>query len=334
MDEVLAIATGLSRSVGLLAPIAAERLSGGKNNRVFRIRDEAGNARVLKLYHSSASDTRDRLGAEWRFISYARQRNIESVPQPLAMSRAQNAALYSLCEGHKLEPGGVLSLHVAAALDFIVALNRPPRLLHGIEPGSEACFSLADHVATVAQRVRRLGGLDQAAPHGAEAATFVAERLFPAWSRLEGALLSEAGDSAAVPLAIEARIVSPSDFGFHNSLAAGEAVSFIDFEYAGMDDPAKLVGDFFSVPEIPTPVATLNFFIEGLQEELALGPEFGRRARRLLDAYRIKWACIILNDFLPQGDARRAFALEGERAERCRMQLDKAAGILDVACSS
>jgi hypothetical protein len=44
----------------------------------------------------------------------------------------------------------------------------------------------------------------------------------------------------------------------------------------------------------------------------------------LLNAYRIKWACIILNDFLPLGDARRAFADEGDRAARCAAQLAKA----------
>jgi hypothetical protein len=44
----------------------------------------------------------------------------------------------------------------------------------------------------------------------------------------------------------------------------------------------------------------------------------------LLDAYRIKWTCIILNDFLPLGAARRAFADAGAWAARCASQLAKA----------
>ncbi len=48
------------------------------------------------------------------------------------------------------------------------------------------------------------------------------------------------------------------------------------------------------------------------------------RCRILLDAYRIKWTCIILNDFLPVGAARRAFADAGAWAMRCAEQLDKA----------
>jgi hypothetical protein len=53
--------------------------------------------------------------------------------------------------------------------------------------------------------------------------------------------------------------------------------------------------------------------------------ETGRvRCQILLDAYRIKWTCIILNDFLPLGAARRAFADTGAWATRCATQLAKA----------
>ena len=52
------------------------------------------------------------------------------------------------------------------------------------------------------------------------------------------------------------------------------------------------------------------------------------RSRLLLDAYQIKWACIILNDFLPLGAARRAYADEGGRAQRYAEQLAKAAAKL------
>src|SRR5258708_29751946 len=41
-------------------------------------------------------------------------------------------------------------------------------------------------------------------------------------------------------------------FGFHNALLRpSQELCFLDFEYAGHDDPAKMVGDFFSQPAIP-----------------------------------------------------------------------------------
>src|SRR5471030_2310693 len=62
------LAAELTAQAGLKPPRSVTRLTGGKNNRVFRI-DDAG---VLKLYHWDPRDPRDRLRAEWRFLSYAR----------------------------------------------------------------------------------------------------------------------------------------------------------------------------------------------------------------------------------------------------------------------
>jgi len=127
---------------------------------------------------------------------------------------------------------------------------------------------------------------------------------------------------AAVP--VDDVCVSPSDFGFHNALVDNGKVTFLDFEYAGRDDPAKLVSDFFCQPEIPVPVEYHSDFIERIADGLALSLESRARCRILLDTYRIKWSCIILNEFLPVGAARRAYSSADERAARSAIQLDKA----------
>ncbi len=101
-------------------------------------------------------------------------------------------------------------------------------------------------------------------------------------------------------LAPEAEILSPSDFGFHNALAdAAGTLTFLDFEYAGRDDPAKLVSDFFCCPEVPVPLRFRSEFVATLAEGLPLDPAFPSRCDRLLDVYRFKWIAIIMNEFLP-----------------------------------
>ena len=115
--------------------------------------------------------------------------------------------------------------------------------------------------------------------------------------------------------------LSPSDFGFHNALASAQGLSFLDFEYAGRDDPAKLVCDFFCQPEIPVPMHHYAGFVSRLVQGLELDEAARVRCRILVDAYRVKWACIMLNDFLPLDAARRAFAAEGSQAARCARQL-------------
>ena len=48
-------------------------------------------------------------------------------------------------------------------------------------------------------------------------------------------------------------VISPSDFGFHNVIISKEINFFIDFEFSGWDDPAKLYCDFILQPQIPVP---------------------------------------------------------------------------------
>ena len=48
-------------------------------------------------------------------------------------------------------------------------------------------------------------------------------------------------------------IISPSDFGFHNVIIRRRTNYFIDFEFSGWDDPAKLYCDFILQPKIPIP---------------------------------------------------------------------------------
>jgi hypothetical protein len=77
------------------------------------------------------------------------------------------------------------------------------------------------------------------------------------------------------------------------------------------------------------PLELFSSFAFRLTREIGLGESHAVRSKMLLDAYRIKWVCIMLNEFLPQEEARRDFALSDRgRAERREKQLAKAASRL------
>lgn len=325
---LLASARQLASVAGRAAPSALTRLAGGKNNQVFRVEMAQGEPLVLKRYFSDPRDTRDRLAAEWGFLQHAWARGVRTIPQPLASNPASQTGLYSFVPGRKLRADELDALQVDAAVDFVLAVNAAPRDPMVLAPGSEACFCLVQHLDTVERRVARLSDLDPQAPHADDARRFVAGVLLPAWQAARRRITDVAA-AAGLPLdrVLDAGecCLSPSDFGFHNALAddAGK-LSFLDFEYAGRDDPAKLVSDFFCQPEIPVPLGLHEHFVLRLADGLGLDEAGRLRCRILLDAYRIKWTCIILNDFLPLGAARRAFADAGQWAERCAAQLAKA----------
>ncbi|WP_349631747.1 phosphotransferase [Bradyrhizobium liaoningense] len=322
---VLALGRHLAAQAGRSAPHALRRLAGGRNNQVYQLVADDGPS-VLKRYFKDARDNRDRLVAEWSFITHAWSRGIRIVPEPLACDRAEQVGLYSFVQGRKLAVPELTAHHVEMAIDFVLAVNERPR--PALAAGSEACFSLAEHVATVERRVARLATLDPDVPHVAEARRLVTTQLQPAWAAVKAKIAARAaatGLAMKQTLALDECCLSPSDFGFHNALIddAGR-LTFLDFEYAGIDDPAKLVSDFFCQPEVSVPLALHGHFIDRLAQGLGLDAAGVSRCQLLLDAYRIKWTCIILNDFLPLGAARRAFADTGAWAQRCTEQLAKA----------
>ena len=312
------------RNAGLGAVRALVPLAGGKNNRVYRVEAENGRA-VLKSYFRHPDDPRDRLGAEWAFSRFAAGCGANRTPEPLSALPEAGLALYELLAGRRPTEADVTDDAVAQATDFVEALNaarwRP--LAVRLRVASEACFSVAEHLGTVARRVDRLMNVaDQAV------AAFVREKLLPAWREVRAAVGGAA--SLGRPLEPTERCVSPSDFGFHNALIGTDSrVRFVDFEYAGWDDPAKLVCDFFCQPAVPVPERHFEAFAHAVAAYFPQPPSVLARVRVLLPVYRLKWVCIRLNEFLPTDGGRRAFALPMEdSAARRDAQLDAARAAL------
>ncbi len=322
----------LLRGIGLSGRFTAEPIEGGANNRVRRI-DADGEAFVLKAYFHDPADARDRFGAERAFYAWAWERGVRRTPEPMAWDPVNRLGLFRFIAGRRpsqadITPGAI---DQAAAFVAEVNANRAMARGRGLPIASEACFSVREHVECIDGRVARLRRLDPHSDMDQRACEFVRDELEPAWrttrSRIEAAVgkadAREALDAAE-------RCVSPSDFGFHNALIGEDGLlRFFDFEYAGWDDPAKLVCDFYCQPRVPVDPESWDGWVEVLDRALGWGGRLGERSRRLLAAYRVKWCCILLNEFVRADRARRAFARGNEEGEeRKRLQLDRAKEML------
>src|SRR5690606_1492036 len=77
-------------------------------------------------------------------------------------------------------------------------------------------------------------------------------------------------------LAPRFRLLSPSDFGFHNMLRRDDgSLAFIDFEYFGWDDPAKLAADFLLHAGHKLTPALAARFEAGMRALFSADPQFG-----------------------------------------------------------
>jgi len=310
-DDVAAIATRLLGS----PPLRIVRAAGGGNNRIFRVETQRGSV-AIKGYRAADGESRDRLGREWRALSLIAPRMPGSVPRPLAIDRASGWAAYEWIEGARIETRR--ASEIEAALAFLARLQelRGDPQAADLGEATEACLSAAEIRAQIDRRLARLAGVAPLAAFLSQVAT-LAERLSPS-------------GQAPGSLPRDRQILSPSDFGFHNALRRPDGgLVFLDFEYFGWDDPAKLASDIHWHPGMTLDAQERGRFAAGLAELFADDPGYGARLAVYRPLIGLRWCLILLNEFLPEGLARRRHAGQAEDADAARArQLAKAQALL------
>jgi len=289
-----------------------------------------GTARyVAKWYFGDPAGGRDRARCEFEFLSHIWRFGVRDVQRPIALDAARRIALYEYVPGRPAGPDDISSERIEGAARLFAAINSEPVRASGrhLPDASDACFAVAQHLVSVDRRIERLAQIKPESETDREAAALVAE-LAGCWKTVRGRVLAGFGERGELPDFW--RCLSPSDFGFHNAIVRPDGrTCFVDFEYAGWDDPAKMAGDFFSHPGVPVPAEHFERFLSIALEPFTEPERLADRARRLRLVSRIRWCCIILNEFLPEVAERRRFANpDVDEGARKRRQLDRARGLL------
>ena len=319
--------------MGLPGQVSLERLAGGRNNRVFRMK-VSGRSFLLKDYFVHPHDRRDRLGHEFSFLQYARDLGLRCVPRPIMADTEHHAALYEFIDGDKVKAYDLCKSDIDQAIQFVLTLNghNTSGTAMNLPIASEACFSIGEHLINIERRLNRLRYIE---PHDAirqEALDFMNHQLIPYWKMIKHDIAEGLGQGKTNTddvLGCGERCLSPSDFGFHNALRTGDGeLFFIDFEYAGWDDPAKLICDFFCQPDVTVSMDFMPRFAQGVASLFTRPEALLKRVCLVYPLFVIKWCCIMLNEFLPEGYARRNFAVSGAAPNRREAQLEKAEAYL------
>lgn len=329
MKDVEQIARVLAADSGAGPVHRIVPLKGGGNNRVYLV--EADSKLLLKLYFHHADDTRNRLESEFFFSRFAWNHGVRGLPQPLACDVERRAGLYEFIDGRLLTLDEITEERVAEALDFFCEINVRRFEGNDLPNASEACFSISQHLKCVEHRVERLRQIERSTESQRDASDLVESQLLPVWSTIAKAASLKARDLAPQrEVAADERCLSPSDFGFHNAICGDDdRLRFIDFEYSGWDDPAKMVCDFFCQPSHPVPRRMMGEFIQTLGGRFPDLENLTRRIEILFPVYQLKWCCILFNEFVPTSRARRRFADESiSQSSRERRQVEKVRHVL------
>ncbi len=303
----------------------------GGNNRAWLLKTKEKDF-FLKNYFSSKFDSRDRFGTELSFSIFAWENNIREIPEPIAADRANLLSIANFIPGRRPMKEEINISFFEQALEFLKKLNLNKRTIRGqsLPYASDSCFSIADHFESLEKKIGRLMLINTMDDIDAAAKAFIKNELTENWNSLKSKIQNELSKNRFDfnnKIHWDEMILSPSDFGYHNTiLSKNGKLFFVDFEYAGWDDPAKLICDFFNQPELPVSIDYFDWFIETMIK--ALGEkQYGngvllRRARLLFPLYKLKWCCILLNDFITVDRERKNFASFSE--DKRKVQLDKA----------
>jgi hypothetical protein len=229
-----------------------EQCQNGKNNRTYRVATKEG-VFAVKKYFQQSGDKRDRLASEFAFLTYAKKVVPNRVPTPFSCDAENGLALYEFIDGVSFEKDALSRQDVTQAIDFFCALNEPSARMsaEALPMASEACFTIQAHIDLIGARIHELQNIAPEINQDQIAQVYI-QALKSSWSVHIEKIKNRSDLNVALDLS--QRCLSPSDFGFHNALRRQDGtICFLDFEYAGWDDPAKMSGDFFAQLAIPVP---------------------------------------------------------------------------------
>jgi Phosphotransferase enzyme family len=300
-----------------------EPVLGGGNNRLFRV--TSGDLTfALKVYAGNATESRERYAREFTGLTFLWGRGERRIPEPLALDAESQTALYAWLAG---EPGGTASdADLAAICDFARALfdAREDSAAANLADAREAVLSATMLSEQLASRLARLR---QAEGEHPELRPLLADLARVAARRIPEGMTER-------PLPRSNQTLSPSDFGTHNAVRTSNGLAFIDFEYFGWDDPVKLVADVLWHPGMALAPAARQKFFAAAADVYKVDPGFLSRFERDAPLYGLRWALIVLGEFLPEVWQRRLAAGAGGDAPAARArQLAKAADLVERALS-
>ena len=248
---------------------------------------EAGKKHFIKMY--PPDPLWDRQDVEHRMLVYYASYGIHVIPEVIYINHTLNYTVFRFIEGASTYPADQPVLHqLQQFLERIFALPDDGF----ITEAKEAFFHTDKLKAHIDERLAMMRRIPD---------PVLQDHLK---TKIDIAF-AQAGYDRLTDCTCGTPIVSPSDFGLHNSILSPDGrIYFIDFEYGGRDSKFKLLGDIYWHPG-----ANLSF----AQRTALIAPFLTNAAEReIFEKVRVlmglKWALLLLNEFIPANLAKRLSA--------------------------
>jgi len=314
-----------------------QRIGNGRNSKVYKLLCENSLPYAAKVYFRHGSDERNRLQVEFASLQFLWKHEVRCIPQPIVMDTDQGYAIYEYIDGTQIAPKEVSENDIDYAVQFLMRLAecKNKEGSKDLPMACEACFSIQAIIDVIERRLQKLFALQNHNPQFNVLHRFLKGDFIPSFKEIRKWCLSSLNQSGISPvseLSYDERTLSPSDFGFHNALRrdTGEIV-FIDFEYFGWDDPAKMVSDFLLHPGMELRFIYYRQFFEEILKRFNLYKTLSKRIEFVYPLCALNWCLILLNEFVPEHFQRRTFAGSNlKKSDLLATQLSKSVHMLNT----
>ncbi len=263
----------------------------GRNSNVFKFRSNKRDL-ILKIYKNKNNL---RIKRERLFYNFLNKNSNEQVITPINFSIKDNIAVFPYIDGLKIKK--IRDNHVKKVSNFLNQINKSnkskklPLAIDGIQ-------DRIDHIKLCEKKIIQLKSIKIDSPIKKIFFKFLTSKIIPKFIELKKNFkLIKKHDLPKMKLTKEEMIVSPSDFGFHNIIQKNKKLFFIDFEYAGLDDPIKLLCDFYCQPDQSITDRQKKIFIKNLSLKNNNMKKLVSYVKIFLSFHKLKWCCIMLNEF-------------------------------------
>ena len=294
--------------------ISFKEIGGGGNSKVYKLTCKSSDQYAAKLYFHHNSDPRDRLGTELSSMNFLWDNGIRCIPRPITADRDRGFAVFEYICGEKILSEEVSDVDIDNITQFLKRLKdlKTKKGSEDLPIASDACFSVQAIVNSIERRFNRLSGFSKAGEEYNDLYDFLTKDLSPAFDEIKKwskSRLNESGISFFSEIPQEERTLSPSDYGFHNALRQNDGkLMFLDFEYFGWDDPAKMTSDFLLHPAMRLPDSLKQRFVHNVITQFDDHRDLPKRFAIVYPLFGINWCLILLNEYVPQYFLRREFA--------------------------
>lgn len=276
-----------------------EAMPGGANNQGYKVTLSNGRVLFLKAFSPQCENSIIKLKREFHFSQHMTNQGMQFIPKPLMLCESRLFACYEFINGSPVERCG-LDEHCRAMK--LVALLCDDDNIEGYKyVAAESPKCLSDFYHVIDSRLQLFRKVTTVNSLGDEFYTYLDTLERAANQTYQSVLTQEFWHQT-----LDVKVLSPSDFGFHNAIKRNHELFFIDFEYAGIDSPWKLVADYFSQPAIPLPIEYIMDFIE--LPKFCFILERKEHFLKVMKLTMIKWCLIMLNEFKQDTLERRQFA--------------------------